>query len=761
MGRKATYAIGFTKRSPCEQEIKNKKQYLKECLARGEDMTAAHVSLDIADLYLEQCDEIDPEMPLVEQEKDLHKFLQSALNYCKTSCATMHQQQQDIGLIRGYQLMIQCYQKENNYAQGIETCNLLLLLLTGQRVKDLNTLQTAYKALADIYFTRGHDPEEGVFSDLENAWTYYQEERKVLSSIHVEEGEEEKRMMLRTHIRSSSLNLGIISAKLPIHTSQSEKYFADAIRQAQSLKDIQNERLSWWEFGNMYRYTGHLEGILQCQKKELSLITKHQLKEDELACRIENIKVYLEKQDLSKCIELCGELGDRIHSHQEKMYSAILNLVLDVQAKINDIKALPQDTSPETLMRRAKIYIELGQMYYEESMSYAVVKIADQANTELFCQDPMEEMLRPFQVDILQLKASAKETMVGVSMNEHSELNREILSIIKIHIKSPKQRLEYSIAIYDRLSRISEYYGRQIESKRWQQVALEAEKEYEQLDDEINQAMDDDEEEEEEEKNEVQDVIMKEPLQTLDSTMNRTATESVRPVLKSVRVFLMIYNREEKVYIPCRNEKNTVGWLIERVTAKAWKHFGHEPCINYLHMKGAVLAPTDLVMDIKNSATRIDAMVEGFNPKTLAEYYENACFRMKMPIKNSIVKALRDQKEHELVLKGLGISSQDIPLLRVLLKNIEPLTHLNLAANLLYDKDIEALFETVSPFHLDLSNNLLTVQSLKMLSQRCGSGLITLRMDYTFLNADISTLQSMMASLFPNLKSMSLEGCYE
>lgn len=87
--------------------------------------------------------------------------------------------------------------------------------------------------------------------------------------------------------RSSDFNLGVMEAKSEAGWETGETLLVAAVKQAREQHDYDNERLAWWELANVFKRQGNLERLLTCQNKELHLIRKYRMKDQEIPCLTE------------------------------------------------------------------------------------------------------------------------------------------------------------------------------------------------------------------------------------------------------------------------------------------------------------------------------------------------------------------------------------------------------------------------------------------------------------------------------------------
>ncbi|KAI9020842.1 hypothetical protein CLU79DRAFT_201678 [Phycomyces nitens] len=287
MGKQVVYEIRFSNRTEYGDLIAKKQKQLKEYEKAKIDTT--DLSLEIAELYVERCDDLDNKLSQDDIERDLNEYLQNAIRICNN--VYLKKGQDDMILARIYELLIQCYKKLEYHESAIKGCTELLSILKRQYPRDLSRLQKAYKTLGDLYFTNGHDPEEALFSDFQNAWENYSLEREILDSKVLKDGYDDINLRLTL---SSNINMGVMLGKIPNPKFKAETFFVAATKIAKQLNDHEAEKECWREFGNFFQHYRHWDNALMCQRKEIKLARMLGSKEDELSCRIDNVKVYLE-----------------------------------------------------------------------------------------------------------------------------------------------------------------------------------------------------------------------------------------------------------------------------------------------------------------------------------------------------------------------------------------------------------------------------------------------------------------------------------
>ncbi|KAG0179480.1 hypothetical protein DFQ28_002791 [Apophysomyces sp. BC1034] len=658
MGRTVTYAIGFAKSSPFSHEIKQQKAQRKIFLQDGNSHAAATASLDIADLLIAQCDEIDPDLSPENQEEEIESYLLEAFQYCEKA-------------------------------------------------------RKALTAVQDTASLANHDSDESKFTDFDHARVYYLKERTVLDTLTSDDYDKDGKV-LADLIRSNNFNLGVIETKFPDTKQKAEDYLITALKQAKTLTDAENEKKTWWELGNTFKKRGDLDRVLQCQAKELLLIRRHGFNYDEIPCLTERVKTHLELGNYKTCLEICKEIRDIEGVDGEGIGSATMDLVTRTEATVRDITNLPTEIDELTMISRARLYLDLGQMHYDASMTRSALTWAETALEKLGRREDINVELQMLRIDLLQLKANSQWALRDTSLSNLIELNNEILSCIRTYVTDNRDRIDLSRPVYERFIRMYDYYERPAESDRWRQVIVDAEKEYEEL-------------------NELTDSSTCDEFgDTCDpSVMEHKAKVTASLAFMTVRVNVPLGDREETMLIPCRRSRGTVEWLMEETAKRTWENYGVEPNITFLRVDKASLFPDDLIADvILDANSTISAVVEGYKRKPFSDHYQNICKRMKKPVNQSVVDSLGTNNNGVLSLRTAG------------------------------DEDIDSILNGIKlPAHVNLSDNRLTAKTLYKICQRHLLGLESLSLAFNPLGAN--TLEYMVDILkHSNLRLLDLEGSY-
>ncbi|KAG1452059.1 hypothetical protein G6F56_007921 [Rhizopus delemar] len=100
MGKKVTYAIGYSRQSPFAQELKEQKSRYETELELGHEFKAATIALEISDLLIAQVDEIDPDLPSHVQEQDTRNYLVKAIYYSKKAIGMFQKKKNEYNLVK-------------------------------------------------------------------------------------------------------------------------------------------------------------------------------------------------------------------------------------------------------------------------------------------------------------------------------------------------------------------------------------------------------------------------------------------------------------------------------------------------------------------------------------------------------------------------------------------------------------------------------------------------------------------------------------
>lgn len=144
-------------------------------------------------------------------------------------------------------------------------------------------LQSIYKLLGAIYFTKSLDPKASRYQDFILARQYYQREHEIIETMTAEDiGEEQGSLQILK--QSSYFNMGVMESKISSMHEEAESNLKQALALAMDLKDPAAEKTAWWELGNLYKRTGRYDLVKECQKREFELIKLYKFTDDLMFC---------------------------------------------------------------------------------------------------------------------------------------------------------------------------------------------------------------------------------------------------------------------------------------------------------------------------------------------------------------------------------------------------------------------------------------------------------------------------------------------
>lgn len=144
-------------------------------------------------------------------------------------------------------------------------------------------LQSTYRLLGTIYFTKSLDPKASRNQDFTLAHQYYQRERDIIDSMTAEDINEDQGS-LQMMKQSLYFNMGVMESKMPSMYDEAESNLKRALALAMELEDHAAEKTAWWELGNLYKRTGQFDLVKGCQQKEFDLIKLYEFTDDLAFC---------------------------------------------------------------------------------------------------------------------------------------------------------------------------------------------------------------------------------------------------------------------------------------------------------------------------------------------------------------------------------------------------------------------------------------------------------------------------------------------
>ena len=176
----------------------------------------------------------------------------------------------------------------------------------------------------------------------------------------------------------------------------------------------------------------------------------------------------------------------------------------------------------------------------------------------------------------------------------------------------------------------------------------------------------------------------------------------------------------ERFLIPVPTPDKTVSWLAGEARARYYRLTGSEPVIRLTTGDGDGLDPGDLIMQVVQGSEPVVAVVTSWNCKPAEERYRDSCKDMGTSCFKGICDKLALMTTTNTLSLSVPLKTQNAaPIFHCLRSNIG-LRELNLSRCKLSDTTMAllvSLLPTLSNLSsLDLSQNLLSIQSLKLLS---------------------------------------------
>lgn len=197
--------------------------------------------------------------------------------------------------------------------------------------KNKSNIQSAYRLLGDIYFTKSLNTEESQYKDFIRAHEYYKEEREVIDTMVLSDIPDPKEGDLEQLKQSSHFNMGVMESKVPNLFQKSQENLQRAIKIARRFEDHDKEKTAWWELGNLYKRTQQYSNVKYCQQKELSIIKSFNLLDDYIYCYEEMSRLPLKVS--SKELQLTSPFLVKFHLFLEE-YDACYALYVETLSNI-------------------------------------------------------------------------------------------------------------------------------------------------------------------------------------------------------------------------------------------------------------------------------------------------------------------------------------------------------------------------------------------------------------------------------------------
>ncbi|KAI8880137.1 hypothetical protein K501DRAFT_191993 [Backusella circina FSU 941] len=289
MGKVVTYAIGFANRSPLGEEIKQCIREYQRYLSLENKTEAANTAVQIAESLYDQCEAIDQTLPEKDRLRDENNSLKKSLQYSEKALKTFKEERNEEQQARVLINMSKCYLKLYDYTLAILKSKEALKLYQEYNETDKYTLQSAFKLLGQIYFSKGFSADAARYDDFSNAHRFYEKEHCILKTMtaHDVDGDPNSLLILK---QSSHFNMGVIQSKLPEYRQQGLKSLAICLKEAQDLELVDSQKQVLWETAQIYAGKGDYEMVKRCQEKEHNIARNNKNKEDEMNCLVARSK---------------------------------------------------------------------------------------------------------------------------------------------------------------------------------------------------------------------------------------------------------------------------------------------------------------------------------------------------------------------------------------------------------------------------------------------------------------------------------------
>jgi len=207
------------------------------------------------------------------------------------------------------------------------------------------------------------------------------------------------------------------------------------------------------------------------------------------------------------------------------------------------------------------------------------------------------------------------------------------------------------------------------------------------------------------------------PIQVPASNVQEVVTLDQCPSYPTTRVKVLIAG--EMFLIPVPSPNASIRWLAEEASARYYRQVGSEPVLRLVTGDGAALDPGDLVSHVVQGTDPLKTVIMSWNCKPAEERYRDSCKDLDRPIFKNISAKLSEMA----TTNSLTIN---VPLKKL---HAEPIFHCLKSNVNLRELDLSncqlASIELLQPLLpsllslsvLNLSQNLLSLQSLKLLSE--------------------------------------------
>ncbi|RCH82260.1 hypothetical protein CU098_000874, partial [Rhizopus stolonifer] len=355
--KNVTYAIEYKKTDTLAEGYAFYIEQYKQHLARNKKIKAAQQILELVEWLVDDDQGFD--------QDQLFKYLDRTLKYCQKVISVLKEARYPFLLAKAYHSMSQIYAMQETYDQAIHyALESTQLLLSQHKPEDEDkmdldqpkiklALQSTYRLIGNVYFTKSLDPEASRFSDYQQAVHFYELERQVIEDLtlaDIDSTDEDDLVKLK---QSVYFNMGVMKCKLPDKRHDAKHHLNNAVKLAQKLEDGFSEKTAWWELGNLYKALGDHDMVKQCQMSEHAVAIRLGLSEDIMTCYEErskslilewtlilSVKYHLYLNEFNACIKLHKQAVDTLGTESKRACKRLLEMVIQIKTMKDEIEYL-------------------------------------------------------------------------------------------------------------------------------------------------------------------------------------------------------------------------------------------------------------------------------------------------------------------------------------------------------------------------------------------------------------------------------------
>lgn len=730
MGKKVTYSIEYKRFTQVPETVEQHFEKFNSLNKKGRKVEAAETAINVTEWLLDLIDESDES-----EEPEILQHFPKAIQY-STDAAKLLQESEDTELLpRAYNNICQCYLKMHLYELAVK-----FGLYTVNEFKKLNSeknksnIQSAYRLLGDIYFTKSLNTEESQYSDFIHAHEYYKKEREVIDTMVLADIPDPKEGDLEQLKQSSHFNMGVMESKVPALFRKSQENLQRAIKIARKFEDHDKEKTAWWELGNLYKRTQQYNNVKFCQQKELSIIKTFNLLDDYMYCYEEMMKFHLFLEEYDACHELYLDTLSNISSAYSKKCKNVYNMVKQVHSSWEEIRKMIN--AEDRTAPIATKFSEHIQLLSDYGLERIIIKRVD---TELASLVDAGDYSNLVYIRLLLCKARAlwelRESKKEVYLTACNDIS-EFIQVSLTHQMMDK--LNLTKKVLKLLIKVHSYFGDAQARDDCKKLLSEIMKE---------------------------ENLEKQKL-SHQASLNILEIPRITPTAKkdkSVTFYITILTTPEPFEVVLRYNKfpETVQLLMKDVSEKCWFHYGVQPILSHMQVAGHNVFPADTLAErVKNDKENAKAFVKGTVKKLPIQLYKNAASRLDLEISPAFLERLSRQTLMELNLTCLDIVPNQAQLIQQVLQHTCSLKILDLSANYLFNANLEFLLKDAyrSLTELNLSNNQLTAECIDIIIKF--PNLMALDLSYNELGPTILQRLPYLLEQAPTIRSINLENTH-